>query len=97
MKLEIGNKFTSPWIGEDTLIEIIDINYKTFELSIKYKSRYGSINYDSWNLQHVICAFERGEYKLIKDVNEKYLYKKIDIKDISFKNNQIEDEGAYAD
>lgn len=86
MKLEAGQTFKSIPIGLDKNIEILSIS----EIKNEIEVRVNNVGINQvWNLQHCIWAFERGEYILNLEVNKKYIR--------GNKNDQLEDDGAYAD
>lgn len=86
MKLKVGQIFKSIPIGLDKTIEILSI----CEIKDEIEVRVNNVGLNQvWNLQRCIWAFERGEYILVSEVNKKCVR--------GNKNDQLEDDGAYAD
>lgn len=63
--LQKGRKFKSTPLGFDIVIKITDVDLVYNTLGVEYQSRSGQKVEDTWNLEHCIWAFERGEYVLV--------------------------------
>ena len=87
MIISKGYRFKSIPMGLDLIIKITKIDYLLNEMSVSWDSKYGQKMTETWNLEHCIWAFERGEYLVIG----------MDAEEFRTKHGQLEDDGAYAD
>ena len=85
MKLEVGDKFKSSKSGLDCTFEITEVNYISSKIKAIIKVNTNRI----MTREFEYSDFEKGECVIISEVNKKCVR--------GNKNDQLEDDGVYAD